>query len=477
LQTQQWHHYIDGKFVPPATGSFLEEFDPRTRQPSYRIARGTQPDIDAAVGAAAKAWGSWRDRRPIERGRILLAIAQKIRERQSEFAEIERNETGRPIWHANLEMETAAQYFEYYGGLVNLPHGEIIDLGAAYHSYTRREPYGVVAVILPWNVPLNQAGRAIAPALAAGNVVVAKPSEFTSVTLLALAKLAVEECGLPPGVLNVVTGSGPEAGASLVAHEQVRKIAFTGSVRAGREIGKVAADRIIPLGLELGGKSPNIVFADAPLDRAVTGTVKAFTFNAGQVCSAGTRCLVERSLYPIFIEKLKAALAVLKIGSDDDSAMGPIITGAQYKKVLDYQAVAQSEGAELYECGVLPANYQDGWYVRPIVLTGVRNDMRVAREEIFGPILPIIPFDDEANAIQLANDTEYGLVAGVWTQDLVRAHRVAAALEVGQVFVNEFFAGGVETPFGGYKQSGHGREKGIEALHHYTQLKCVTIRL
>ena len=477
MQIEQWNHYIDGAFVAPAAGSYINEFDPRTRKHSYRIARGTQPDIDAAVNAASRAWPAWRDRRPIERGRILLLIAQKIRERREELAAIEQNETGRPKWHAYLEMETAAQYFEFYGGLVNLPHGEVIDLGAAYHSYTRREPFGVVAVILPWNVPLNQAGRAIAPALAAGNVVVAKPSEFTSVTLLALAKLAVEECGLPTGVLNVVTGTGPEAGTCLVAHEQVKKIAFTGSVRAGREIGKVAAERIIPVGLELGGKSPNIVFADAQVDRAVTDTVKAFTFNSGQVCSAGSRCLVERSLYLGFVEKLKAAIGTIKVGSDNDSAMGPIITSAQYQKILDYREVAKSEGCEIFESGILPPQHEQGWYVRPIILTGVRNDMRIAREEIFGPVLPVIPFDDEADAIRIANDSEYGLVAGIWTQDLTRAHRVAAALEAGQVFVNEFFAGGVETPFGGYKQSGHGREKGIEALHHYTQLKCVTIRL
>lgn len=473
------NHFIGGRACAPATGEVLRERNPRTRSTSYEIGRGTAADVDAAVHSAADAWPAWRDRRPIERGRVLMAIAAMLRARMPELAAIEVRETGRPQWHANAEIETAAQYFEFYGGLVNLAGGDVVNLGANYHSYTRREPFGVVGIILPWNGPLNQAARGIAPALATGNVVVAKPSEFTSMTLLETARLACEECGLPAGVLNVVTGLGPEAGAALVEHPLIRKAAFTGSVRVGRELGRIAAERIIPIGLELGGKSPNIVFADADIDKAVDGAIKAFTVNSGQVCSAGSRILVERSIHDRFLALLKERLAAVKVGSGPDAAMGPIITEAQFERVGHYARLAGEEAGELIVGGQVQdeAEYAAGWYVRPIVASGLDPDARLLREEIFGPIASIVVFDGEDDAVRIANDTEYGLVAGIWTTNLQRAHRVAAALEAGQIFVNEYFAGGVETPFGGYKHSGHGREKGIEAMHHYTQTKCVTIRL
>ncbi|MCO5066642.1 MAG: aldehyde dehydrogenase family protein [Rhizobiaceae bacterium] len=478
IQTKH-NHFIDGGPTEPAGGAFLQEFDPRTGEPSFTIARGNAADVDAAVRSAHEAWPQWRDRRPAERGRILTSIARLLRERQQDLVEIERSETGRPLWHARLEIETAAQYFEFYGGMVHACRGEVVDLGAGYHSYTRREPFGVVGIILPWNAPLNQAARGIAPALASGNAVVSKPSEFTSVSLIELARLAVEEAGLPRGLFNVVTGTGPEAGAAVAEHPLVRKIAFTGSVGTGRVLGRIAADRIIPIGLELGGKSPNIVFADADLEKAADGVVKSFTFNAGQVCSAGTRCLVERSIYDQFLGLLRERIAKVAVGADDQAAMGPIITKAQFERVQAFTRIAREEGAEVIEGGAVadPQAAERGWFIRPMLVTGLAADARTATEEIFGPIASVMPFDDEAEAVGIANASEYGLVAGLWTSDVSRAHRVAALLEAGQVFVNEYYAGGVETPFGGYKQSGHGREKGVEALLHYTQVKCVTIKL
>lgn len=477
--TDRWRHYIDGRDAAPASGQYMSSFDPCAGQAVADVAAGDATDVARAVDAAAAAAPAWRARRPIERGRILLAIAAKIREKAAELSALERMETGKPSWQAPFEIEIAAQYFEFYGGLANIFHGETIGLGSGYHSYTSREPYGVVGVITPWNAPLNQAARGIAPALAAGNTVVAKPSEFTSGTTVALARMACEECGLPPGVFNVVLGAGEACGAAVVSHPLVRKVAFTGSVRAGREIGKIAAERIIPLTLELGGKSPNIIFDDADLAAAVPGAVRAFTGNAGQVCLAGSRLLVQASIHDKVVAALAEAVAAIKVGPQADALVGPITTGAQYERVRAYFDIAQQDGAKTVIGGELTKDpaWGDGWFVPPTIYAGVNNQMRIAREEIFGPVLVVIPFEDEAEAIRIANDTDYGLAAGIWTQNLSRAHRVAAAIEAGQIYVNEYQAGGVETPLGGFKTSGYGREKGIEALHHYTQLKCVTIKL
>ena len=326
---ERYEHFIGGAFVPAGSGRHLETTNPATGKPLAAIARGDATDVDAAVRAAESALPGWRDRRPIERGRVLIEIARRLREHQQEVAALEVLEAGKPAWQAPFEVEIAAQYFEFYGGLVNALGGETIDLGAGYHSY-------------------NQAARAAAPALAAGNVVVAKPSEFTSASLLELAQLAVE-CGLPAGALNVVTGTGPEAGAAIVAHGGVRKVAFTGSLRAGREVAHLAADRILPLTLELGGKSPNLVFADADLEQAVPGALRAFVTNAGQVCSAGTRLLLERGIHDRFVGALAEAVKGVRPGQ----MIGPMTTHAQYEKVQEYFAIARAEGRAVY-----PARFQ-----------------------------------------------------------------------------------------------------------------------
>jgi len=472
----EWKHFIAGAEHAPDSNDYLQEFDPKTGAEADRIARGNAEDIDKAVLAAHAANLEWKSLKQIQRGRILLEIAAQIRANAPAFAEQEAKETGKPMGPAGFEVELCAQYFEYYGGLATALHGESIDLGPNYHCYTTRDPFGVIGVILPWNAPMNQAGRAIAPALAAGNTVVVKPSEFTSITLLQLAKLAVENAGLPKGVFSVVTGTGKEAGEPLVQHPLVRKVVFTGSVRAGREIGKIAADRILPLTLELGGKSPNIVFEDADIDKAVTGSLFAFTVNSGQVCLAGTRCLVHASIFDTFAERLAAATKAVKLSKDGAAGLGPMTTRAQYEQVQRYYGVAKEEGATALAGGDVPET-DGGWYVNPTVYVDVKPDMRIAREEIFGPVVVLIPFNDEAEAIAMANDTEYGLAAGLWTKDLARAHRVSAAIEAGQVYVNEYPSGGIETPFGGFKQSGYGREKGVEALHHYTQTKTTIVRL
>ena len=467
-------HWIDGASVVPDGGEWLEQVSPMTGRPSVSVAAGTAADVDRAVAAARAAQDGWRHFVAAERGRLMLALAQALRANRQVLAEMERADTGKPMATALAEVEGSAAYFEFYAGLVYLPVGDVLDVAPDQHVFTRREPYGIIGIITPWNLPLNQAARAIAPALVAGNVVVAKPSEVTSQTTVALARLATE-VGFPDGVLNVVLGTGPMVGEAIVCHPEVRKVAFTGSVGVGRAIGRVAADRIIPLTLELGGKSANIVFEDADLDRAAADAVKGFTVNAGQVCSAGTRLLVQRSIYAGFLERVAALVETVVPGEN----LGPMITPAQFAQVQRYFGVAEADGARTLTGGTVAQvpGEEGGFYVRPTVYADVDNSMRIAQEEVFGPVLVAIPFDTEDEAVAIANDSDYGLIGTVWSRDISRALRVADRIEAGQVFVNVWNTMSVQTPFGGHKNSGYGREKGIEAIHHYSHLKTVTVKI
>jgi len=462
-------HWIGGKEYVPESGERLVSTSPWTHSPVAEIPAGNADDVAAAVESAAAAFQAWRGLKPGIRGRLMAAIADGLRAERQRVADLEEGEAGKPAPQSLREVDAAASYFDFYAGLSNIPAGEVIDLGPGMHGYTTHEPYGVIGVITPWNAPLNQAARAVAPALLAGNVVVVKPSEFTSASTLELARIATA-AGLPDGVLNVVTGTGKGAGQPLVEHRDVRKLAFTGSLRAGREIGRIAADRVLPLTLELGGKSANIVFADADLPEAAAGSVRAFTANAGQVCSAGTRLLVADEIHDEFVELLLERVKSVQPGE----SYGHMTTQDQFSQVESYFEVAREDGATLVAGGAATG---EGRLVEPTVYTDVTNTMTIAREEIFGPVLAVLRFSTEEEAVAIANDSEFGLAAGIWTGDIARAHRVAARLEAGQVYVNDWLTGLVEGPFGGNKNSGYGREKGMEALRHYTQTKFVAVKL
>jgi aldehyde dehydrogenase (NAD+) len=472
-------NYVHGQSVPAADARHLDMFNPRTGQKAAEVTCSAPSDVHRAAASCASAVEAWRALRPAERGRRLVELARVIRRNEESLGNIESRETGKPGREMAALIDLVAQFFEYYGGIAGAMDGELVDVGAAYHSYVRREPFGVVGVILPWNAPLHQAARAIAPALAAGNTVLAKPSEYTPTSLVELARLAAEEAGIPPGVMNVVLGEGPVIGRAMVESSHVRKISFTGSVRAGQELGRIAADRILPLTLELGGKSANIVFDDADLQAAASGSARAFTWNSGQWCAAGTRLLVQQNIHDDFVERLVDAVRQIKVGPEYDAAAGPITTRPQYEKILSYFDMATRAGLKPVIGGHLPREerLQSGWFIEPTVYTGVTNDMPLAREEIFGPVLCVIPFKDEADAVRIANDSPFGLAAGIWSRDIGRVHRVAARLEAGRIVVNEYGGGFVQNPCGGYKQSGYGREQGLDALAHYTQLKSVIIRL
>ena len=462
---------IDGEFVESDTGEYFDTLDPATEEPFALVARGDTADIDRAVESASAALSDWRSMAPAERGRLLQDLASAIRDEADALATLETRDNGKPLSLAKADVETCARYFEYYAGVADKVHGESIPLGDDYTDYTIREPLGVTAQIIPWNLPINIFGRSVAPALATGNVAVVKPAEQTPLTAIEVGRLATE-VGFPPGVLNVVPGFGPEAGSALSEHPNVDGISFTGSVPTGIEVAQTAIENVTNVHLELGGKSPNLVFPDADFDQAIESTITGIFANAGQVCSAGSRLLVHEDIHDEFTSELAERTAELTLGpGDEDPDVGPLVSDAQFDKVTRYLEIGESEaGDPVVGGGTLD---RDGYFVEPTIFDGVENDMRIAQEEIFGPVLSVIEFSDEQEAFEIANDVEYGLVAGIHTENNGRAHRFARDVDAGQIFINEWFAGGVETPFGGFKQSGFGREKGLDAIDAYTQTKNV----
>ncbi len=473
---------IDGQWVDAASGETFETRDPATGQVVGTVPRARAADVQRAVAAARRAFesGPWPETTPAERGRILMRIAAGIRAKAAELARLETLDTGKPLKQAKTDVEVAARYFEFYAGAADKILGQVIPLGPAFLDYTLREPWGVCAQIIPWNYPIQIGARGIAPALAAGNCVLSKPAEETPLAALRLGAIALE-AGLPAGVLNVVTGFGEEAGAPLSSHPDVDHVAFTGSVEVGSLIMQAAARGIKPVTLELGGKSPNIVLADADPAAAVPVIVNSIIQNAGQTCSAGSRLLVERSVHDEWVERVAARMRDVKIGPGlEDPDLGPVISEGQLGRVMGYLDVAREEGAEVVTGGGRPsgARLGQGHFVQPTLVDRVKPEMRIAREEVFGPVMAVLPFDDVEEAAALANATEYGLVAAIWTRDLGKAHRLAHRVKAGQVYVNTYGAGGgVELPFGGYKKSGFGREKGLEALLTFTQVKNVCVKL
>jgi betaine-aldehyde dehydrogenase len=469
--------YIDGKFVSASNGKTFNVYDPATEGVIATCPAGDASDVARAVAAAKKAfYGGWKGTSAQDRGRILFRIAERIRARKDELARIETLNSGKPIVESEYDMDDSAVCFEYYGGLATKINGEVIQVPTNAVVMAVKEPMGVAGQIIPWNYPLAMAAWKLGPAIAAGCTVVIKPAEQTPLSLLALAE-DFEACGLPPGVINVVTGMGPDAGAPLVAHPDVRKIAFTGSAEVGKLIMRSAADQLKRVSLELGGKSPNIFFADADFEAAVDGALFGTFINQGEVCSAGSRVLVQQDIYKKFVEACAAKAKTIRLGPgiERETKMGPLVSAEQRDRVRKYQEIGKKE-AKVAAGGGAP-KFDKGWYVEPTIFYDVDNNARIAQEEIFGPVMSVIPFKDEAQALEIANATPFGLAAAVWTRDIFKAFRVVKQLEAGIVWVNHMQPTMLEAPWGGYKMSGFGRELGHWGVEEYLETKQVYINL
>jgi len=473
--------FIGGEWVDAAGGENFDSDNPYTGQAWAAIPRGRADDADRAVQAAHKAFtsGEWPKLNATRRGALLRRLGDLIAEKSKFLAEIEVRDNGK--LYAEMSAQTAymAQWYYYFGGLADKIEGSVIPIDKPdTFNFTRHEPLGVVAMIIPWNSPLLLLAWKLAPALAAGNTVVVKPSEYTSASALEFMKL-VDAAGFPPGVVNVVTGFGAEVGMPLVEHPKVAKVAFTGSDATGQKIYETAARGLKRVTMELGGKSPNIVFDDAHLDNAVKGVISGIFAATGQTCIAGSRLLVQRSIHDAFVEKLVAFAKTAKMGDPMslDTQVGPVTNPPQFEKILKYLEIAKGEGAQAVLGGARASRPEcgNGWFVEPTIFTGVNNAMRIAQEEVFGPVLSVIPFEDEEEAVAIGNDVVFGLAAGVWTQSMRRALQMSERLQAGTVWVNTYRAVSYLSPFGGYKRSGIGRESGQEMIREYLQTKSVWI--
>jgi len=477
------HHFIGNRWVASSTGQTIDVIDPSDGTPFAKIARGNAADIDAAVLAARGALGEffggkWGRLTATERGRLLMKLSYAVADHHDELARLESRTTGKPLKQGRADATALTRYFEYYAGAADKLHGDTIPYQAGMTVLTLREPHGVTGHIVPWNYPMQIFGRSVGAALAAGNACVVKPAEDACLSVMRVAVLAAE-VGFPAGALNVVTGFGAEAGAALAQHRGIDHISFTGSPVTGTTVAQAAAKHHCPVTLELGGKSPQIVFADADLDDVLPVVVNAIVQNAGQTCSAGSRLLIERPIYEELVARVGAAMSQLKVGPAlDDLDAGPLIRQNQLQRVWDFLSRAEHDNVPIAAQGqVVEHAPQSGYYQAPTLLRDVPSNHVLAQEEIFGPVLAAIAFDSEDEMLSIANGTMYGLVAGVWTRDGARQMRVARKLRCGQVFINNYGAGGgVELPFGGVKSSGYGREKGFEALLGFTTLKTIAIK-
>lgn len=493
LSGNRIENWIGGARVAPANGEYLESVDPSVGRPWIEVPKGDARDVDAAVTAAKAAFeGPWRQLPAMQRAGLLRAAAVEIAKHAEELATIECRDNGKPIREAIAgDLPSVSEMMNYWGGQADKIHGETVEISPLSHNYTRHEPLGVVGIIVPWNSPLAILAAKVGAALAAGNAVVLKPAEQAAASILTIAE-CFDAAGFPPGVVNVVSGLGEVVGDALVCHPDVRKIAMTGSTETARVISERAAPTLKQLAFELGGKSPNIVFADADLDRAVPGTSTeaVFTGGAGQTCVAGSRLLIHASIYDEVIDRIEAHVAAnVRLGNalDHATAMGPIAFDGQYEKVKSYIELGRKEGAELAFGGRFgPENFEarddaeelaGGYFVAPTLFRDATNDMRVCREEIFGPVTCAIPFEDDDEALAIANDTSYGLACGIWTSDLKRAHRMVRDVQAGAVWVNAYRRIHWATPFGGFKESGYGRDSGLESLRGYQQTKTAWVDL
>jgi betaine-aldehyde dehydrogenase len=476
---RQFKMYINGEFVEGHRRAFFPVYDPSTEQVIAEVPDGDEQDVNRAVAAARAAFdsGPWPQATAQDRGRILFRLAERVRKEAASLADLECRNSGKPITEAEYDIADVATCFEYYGGMATKVLGHVNPVPDNALSLSLREPIGVAAQIIPWNFPLLMAAWKLAPAIAAGCTCVLKPAEQTPLTALEFASY-LADAGLPPGVVNIVTGFGETVGAPLVRHPDVDKVAFTGSGEVGKAIVKAAADTLKRVTLELGGKSPNIFFADADFEAAIDGALFGVFVNQGEVCSAGSRILVEKKIYPKFVEAMSAKAKTIRLGPplERETKMGPLVSKDQFDRVRAYQEIGKKEAKTAAGGGRL-ASQSKGYYVEPTIFYDVDNSARIAREEIFGPVATVIPFDSEANAIKIANDTQFGLAAAVWSRDIFKAFRVVKALRAGIVWVNHMQPTYVEAPWGGYKQSGFGRELGPNGIDEYLETKQVHINL